>query len=329
MPKALDLTPARRLTAWWVLVLGGLALLSAGATGLLPEAAAGGVGAVAVSSGYAWALAARTGGRPLVFGALAAVIGVVVLLVDTQVLRTGAAVATCTLGAALGVMATVPARRFLHAAREVVIALVIAGGAAVGAVGYGPTVSVVRFEYTALALSFGVVLALVYRLGAGLHGLGRRGVVGAVFGSVVLLLILVYGEALETYSDTSLLDSWQSLRMWVRDTLGAVPRPIQAVLGIPALAWGVYMRARRRQGWWLCAFGVGATAPVANSVMNPAATLVEALLGVVYSIVVGLVVAYVVVRIDLALTGSRGSRARRDEERSAVRPEPSRTRPLL
>lgn len=328
MLKAPDVPPARRLAAWWVLVAGGLAVLVAGGMDLLP-APAEGVGAIAISGAYAWALAARTGGRPMVFGVLAALIGTAAVVVDTQTLRTGAAVGTCALGAALGVMATVPARRFLHAAREVVVALALAGVAAVAAVGYMPTVSLVRFEYTTLAISFGAVLVLVYRLGAGLHGLGRRGVVGAAVGCVVLLMILAYGEALESYSDTGVLDAWKTFREWLSDTLIAVPRPIQAILGIPALAWGVYMRARRRQGWWLCAFGVAATAPVANSVMNPEATLVEALVGALYSIAVGLVIAYAVIRVDLALTGSRGSRARRDEERSAVRPEPSRTRPLL
>src|SRR3954452_12070226 len=43
-------------------------------------------------------------------------------------------------------------------------------------------------------------------------------------------------------------------RPWSRNHLGAFPRPIEAVLGVPALAWGCHMRARRRQGWWLCAF---------------------------------------------------------------------------
>ena len=37
--------------------------------------------------------------------------------------------------------------------------------------------------------------------------------------------------------------------------------------------------------------------------------------------VIGFVLAYVVIRADLALTGSRGSRARRNEERSAEKPE--------
>lgn len=328
MLKRLDVVPGQRLAAWWVLVVGGLLTLVAGGMDLVPQPAEE-IGAIAISAAYAWALAARTGGRPMVFGVLAALIGAAALVADTQLLRTGAAVGTCALGAVLGVMATVPARRFLHAAREVIVAMMLAGVAAVAAVGYSPTVSLVRFEYTTLAISFGVVLVLVYRLGAGLHGLGRRGIVGAVVGCIVLLGILAYGETLETYSDTGVIDVWKDFREWLSATLLAVPRPIQALLGIPALAWGVYMRARRRQGWWLCAFGVAATAPVANSVMNPEATLLEALVGVLYSIAVGLVVAYVVIRVDLALTGSRGSRARRDEERSAVRPEPSRTRPLL
>ncbi|MDF9714904.1 hypothetical protein [Nocardioides sp. ChNu-99] len=327
--SAVPRTPReQRLSAWWLLVLGGLALLVGGGVGWLP-AVTEGLGAVAVSAAYSWALAARTGGRPIIAGVLAAALGLTALVVDTQTLRTGAAVMTCTVGAVLGVMATVPARRFLACVREVAIALALAGGAAVGAVGYGPTISLARFEYTVLALSFVVVALLVHRLGAGLHGLGRRGVVGVVVGTLVLAVILAYAEALRRYGASSLVTTVLDTASWMLDTLGGVPRPIQAVLGVPALAWGVYMRARRRQGWWLCVFGVAATAPVANGVMNPSATLLEALLGVVYSVVVGLVVAYGVIRADLALTGSRGSRARRAEERSAVRPEPSRTRPLL
>ena len=38
---------------------------------------------------------------------------------------------------------------------------------------FEPVVSVVRFEYITLGLSFVGVLVLVYRLGAGLHGLGH------------------------------------------------------------------------------------------------------------------------------------------------------------
>ena len=89
------------------------------------------------------------------------------------------------------------------------------------------------------------------------------------------------------------------------------------------------MRARRRQGWWVCAFGVAATAPVANSLVNPAISLLECGLSVLYGLVVGLVIAYVVIRVDLALTGSRGRGGRRLEQASALRPEPPRTAALL
>ena len=88
------------------------------------------------------------------------------------------------------------------------------------------------------------------------------------------------------------------------------------------------MRARRRQGWWLCAFGVAATAPVANALVNPAISLVECGLSVLYGLVVGLVLGYAVIRADLALTGSRGQGGRRLEEAGAVRAAPHR-RPAL
>ena len=74
------------------------------------------------------------------------------------------------------------------------------------------------------------------------------------------------------------------------------------------------MRARRRQGWWLCAFGVAATTPVANALVNPAISLLECGLSVLYGLVVGLVIGYAVIRADLALTGSRGQGGRRLEE---------------
>ena len=48
-----------------------------------------------------------------------------------------------------------------------------------------------------------------------------------------------------------------------------------------------------------------------------------------YGLVVGLLIGYVVVRADLAVTGSRGQGGRRLEEAAAVRPEPPRTAALL
>jgi hypothetical protein len=318
-------------SAWGVVVAAGLACLVAA---LVPVGPAwlDGVGAVAVVSAYSWALAGRTGGRPVVFGLLALVLGVVVLVLDESYLRTGAAVMTCVVSAVLAVMVTVPGDRFVHVARECTIAVLVAGIGAMATVGFEPVISLVRFEFATLALALVGVLGLVYRLGAGWHGLGRRGVVGVLVGGGILAVLVLYAELLRRYGPPELVDTLLDGVRWSRANLGAFPRPIETVLGVPALAWGVHMRARRRQGWWLCAFGVAGTTAVANSLINPAISLRECGLSVAYGLVVGLVIGYAVIRADMRLTGgSRGGQGgrRADAPSGGVRPEPPRSAALL
>lgn len=320
---------SRLLAVLWVLVVAaGLAALVAAVVPVGPSWLDG-AGAVTVVTAYSWGLAARTGGRPVVFGGLALALGLLALLLDQDYLRTGAAVMTCVVSAVLGVMATTPAVRFLRAARECLVAVLLAGVGALATIGFDPVVSVVRFEYATLGLAMVGAFGVVYRLGAGLHGLGRRGLLGVAICGVVLAVTLLYAELLRRYGSQELVDGLLDGVRWSRDHLGAFPRPIETVLGVPALVWGCHMRARRRQGWWLCAFGVAATAPVANALVNPAISLAECGLSVLYGLVVGLVIGYVVIRADLALTGSRGQGGRRLEEARAVRPEPPRTAALL
>jgi hypothetical protein len=318
-------------SAWALVVAGGLACLVAA---LVPAGPAwiDGVGAVAVVTAYSWALAARTGGRPVVFGGLALLLGAVVLLTDESYLRTGAAVMTCVVSAVLAVMVTVPGEQILRVVRECVLAVLVAAIGALATVGFDPVISLVRFEYVTLGLSLVGVLLLVYRLGAGWHGLGSRGLMGVLVGGALLVVLLLYAEMLRRYGPPELVTSLHDGVRWSRDNLGAFPRPIEAVLGIPALAWGVHMRARRRQGWWLCAFGVAGTTAVANSLVNPAISLRECGLSVLYGLVVGLLIGIAVIRVDVALTG--GSRAsskggRRVDEQPGVRPEPPRSAALL
>ena len=179
-----------------------------------------------------------------------------------------------------------------------------------------------RFEYVTLGLALVGVLVLVYRLGAGWHGLGRRGVVGVIVGGAILAVLVLYAELLRRYGPPDLVDTLLDGVRWCRDHLGAFPRPIEAVLGVPALAWGVHMRARRRQGWWLCAFGVAGTTAVANSLINPAISLRECGLSVLYGLVVGLALGYAVIRADIALDrrlGRQGGRAPTHARRRATR----------
>lgn len=320
---------SRLLLGLWLLLTGvglGLlvcALLTVGPTWFDD------VGAVVVAATYTWALAVRTGGTALLFGGLALLFGGAIVLADVDSLRTGAAVMTCVISAVLAVMVTKPAVRFVHAVRECVLSVLVAGVGALATIGFDPVVSVVRFEYVTLALSLLGAFGVVYRLGAGLHGLGRRGVAGVVMGGALLALSLLYAEMLRRYGSDDLVRHLLGAVRWSRAHLGAFPRPIEAAVGVPALAWGVHMRARRRQGWWLCAFGVAATVPVAQALVNPSISLLECALSVGYGLLIGLVIGYAVIRVDLVVTGSRGQGGRRLEEAGAVRPEPGRTAALL
>jgi hypothetical protein len=309
-------------------VLAGTGALVAALVPVGPEWL-GDVGSVSIAAAYVWALAARTGGRPFVFGGLALALGVLALVLDEDYLRTGAAVMTCVVAAVFGVMATVPAISYLQAVRECVVAVVLAGIGALATVGFEPTVTVTRFEYVTLALALVGSFLMVYRLGAGLHGLGRRGVVIVVVGGVLVAVSVLYAELLRRYGTPELVEGLLDVVRWCRDHLGAFPRPIETILGIPALAYGCHMRARRRQGWWVCAFGVAGTAAVANALANPAISFEESGLSVAYGLVVGLVLGYVVTRLDLAFTGTKGRGRRVAEQAAALRPEPRRTDPLL
>lgn len=286
-------------------------------------------GATLIGTGYTVALAVRTGGRPLVFGGMALVFSLAAAFLGWDGLRTGAAVMTAACTAVLAVMITVPAVRFRAAVVEVLVALGVSVLGAVAVVGFRPDVVLDRFDYAVLALGLLLGFGLVFRLGAGWHGLGRRGLFVVLGGTVALAVTVAYAEMLRRYGSEDLLTRVFDTVRWMRDTLGAAPRPLQVAIGWPALLWGCHMRARRRQGWWVCVFGVAATASVAGTLVNPATGWLEAGLITLYSLVPGVLLGYALIRLDLLLTGPRGSRARRAEEESAGRPEPARLQPLL
>jgi hypothetical protein len=233
-------------------------------------------------------------------------------------------VLTVVVGGVYAVMVTVPAVSFWRAAREVLIATLVSAFAAVAAVGFEPTVVQPRFDFTSLLLALALGFALVHRLGAGIHGLGRRGLIVVLVGVAVLVLTLAYGELLRRYGAGTVVSSVLDFSDWTAERIGAFPRLLAVFLGIPALLWGCFQRARRRQGWWVCAFGVTATVRLAQSLLEPGGSFLAAGLGGLYSLVLGVLLGYLLVRLDLALTAPRGRRGRRAEEADAHRPEPSR-----
>jgi hypothetical protein len=288
-------------------------------------------GAVAVATAYAWGLAARTGGRPAIFSLLTLLLGGLVVVIDSDALRSGAAVVTTVLAAVFAVMVTVPAGTFRVAVREILVAVVVAVVGAMATLAWAPVVDLHRFQYTALGLSLVAAFVTVFRLGAGFHGLGTRGVLTVLLGSVMLALTLGYAELLRRYGTVGLVDALDHAVRWSHHHLGAFPRPIVALLGVPALTWGTHMRARRRQGWWVCAFGVAETAPVAYAFVDPGRSVREVSLALAYGVVIGLLIGFLLIRADLAVTSPSAGRGRRTagvEEAEPLRPEPGRTHAL-
>ncbi|MET0837160.1 MAG: hypothetical protein ABWY19_00140, partial [Marmoricola sp.] len=256
-------------------------------------------------------LAVRSGGRALPAAALAVLVGAGAVATQSPTLLGGAAVATGVLAACLAVLATTPAPSFWRAVLEVVLAQAVATAGALAVAGFAVDMDPARFGYTVLGLSLAAAVALVYRLGGGLHGLGRRGVLLVGAALVLLVVGLAYTAALTHWGSPELRLDLETARDWTQDRLGAVPHPIEVFLGVPALAWGVTMRDRRRQGWWVCAFGTTATATAATRLVIDDATTLVTFLGAAYSVVLGLLVGYVVIRVVRLLQGSPGRRAAR------------------
>lgn len=286
-------------------------------------------GAVTITTCFTFGLAVRTGGRPVISGTLALALSAGAVLSELPVLVAAAAMSTAVVAAILAVLATKPAAGFPVVVRECVVALSIGVIGAFAVEAYQAQVSMMRFGYVALGLALLGAMVLVYRLGAGLSGLGKRGFVMVLTGVILLTVVLAYTEALTQWGPPGLGASIGDMTEMMRSRLGAVPRPLESLLGIPALAWGVSTRARRRQGWWVCAFGAAGITAVACSLLDPSVPLTEAGLAVLYSTVIGLVIGYLIIRADKFLTGSRGRRGRRLEEATAHRPEPGRMRALL
>ncbi|WP_051706195.1 hypothetical protein [Nocardioides aequoreus] len=267
-----------------------------------------------LATGLAW----RTGGRPLVAAVVGGLLTATAVVTGYDPLLAGAALGAAVVGAALAVLLTVPARSLPAVVREVVLALVVAGVAALATWGYGAPVDDTRLSYVALGLALLLTLVVVHRPAGGVHALGRAGVLLVLGGVLLLALSLAYAWALQRWGAPSLVADVTAARDRARDLLGAVPAPLQVLVGVPALVVGVAVRDRRRQGWWVCAFGTTATTPVTVGLVtgDDATTL---LLATAYAAALGLLLGLLVLGL-LRLLGRAGSRGHR--------PEPSRIRAL-
>jgi hypothetical protein len=323
VPVATTRTRSRTfLRAAWVLVFVGLALgLAALRTFEGPRLAQQCL-AAALGVALALGLSVRSGTHVLLPTVLAVLVAGCAVLTQWSVLLAGATIGTAALAACLGVLGTRPTPGFPGVLREVVLALLVSTAGGLGAAGFDVGLDDERFAYTVLVVTMLATVALVYRLAGGLHGLGRRGLVLVVGALVLLVVVLVYTAALTRYGSPDLILQVRSVQDRTRDALGGVPHPVEVLVGIPALAWGVSLRSRRRQGWWVCTFGAAATASSASRLVHHDVTALETTLGAAYSVGLGLVLGYAVIRLERALTGRGGRGA------PALRQEPPRLQPL-
>lgn len=321
-----------RFLLWSVITLAALAALAAGLTRFvtppwgLPEQTAR-VGAAALTVVLAGVAVHRLGGRTVVATLFALVAAGGAVVSGAQWLTAGVAALAATATAVLAVVMTRPAQTPLRVVREYIIAVGCALVGAVAVAAYDVPMRVTLLGNVVLLISLLVTLWLAHRIGGGFTGIGRRGAAVSLSAVVAIASVLAYGEALRRWASPEVVDATASLVDGVRDALGAVPHPTGALIGFPALVWGLATRAQLRQGWWVCAFGAVGTAGVATSLVQ-GSDVMDSMLSTAYSVLIGLVLGFCLWRLDGLLTGPRGRRARRLERAKPLRPEPPRTHPL-
>ncbi len=273
-------------------------------------------------------LARRTGGRVVLIGLFSAVsLGLVAAFPENWALA-GAGVTAAAVHGVLGMVMSRPATG-LRTLQELLISAFIGAAGAIVVTGYGVVLRPFRFRVMVLTLVLLGGFALAWRLGHGARSIGRRGAV-LIGGGVLLLAVSVaYTQALRSWGSPEVIASVDDFKGWIEGRLGAVPRPIEALVGFPALVWGVATRQRRRQGWWMCAFGGLGAAGVATSLIQPTASLVDSAAATGYDLVIGAVLGWLLVLADRLLTGGGGRRARSIAPDLTERPEPRRFAPLL
>ena len=294
-------------------------------------AAAGG-GVVVVL--HVAALAYRVGAATWLWTGLAAAGTAAGLLSEEPWALSAVAVLAAVVSAVAAVLLTRPVTSAWRSLVECLVALAVASAGALAVAGIDAPVRPDRYTLVVAGAALALAIYLVWQLGTERHGLGRTGLAAILGCAVVATGVLAYTQVLRTYGSPGLVERLDEVVVWLTDTVHGVPRPVAALLGFPALVWGINARGRRAQGWWLCVFGALGTAMVTSCLAPRRLDPELAALSAAYSVLIGALLGLVVWRLDALLTGSRrnrgepGRRARRSDLPVPTRSEPARTRPL-
>ena len=257
----------------------------------------------------------RVGGHMRIWGSLGALLSIAAVATEANVLLAAAAAATAVLASVWAVVITRPALTVLQAVREYVIAIVIALSGTVGVAAWNAPVSYQRFNLVVLTVALGLAITVVWNLGAGLHGLGRQNLAILAGVAALVVLVLAYSSFVRAHGSPMITDTIRDLVIWMRQTIGGVPRPVEVFIGFPALLVGVSMRSRNREGWWILVFAVIGTGVLSTSLVSPGAFPSYIGLSTLYSSILGLVVGLFARRIAVRDRSSRAARVVEAERR--------------
>jgi hypothetical protein len=257
----------------------------------------------------------RVGGHMRIWTILATLLALAAVASEANLLVAAAAAVSAVLAALWAVVITRPAVTVLQAVREYVLAIVVALSGTIGVAAWNAPVDYQRFNLVVLTVSLGLIITVVWNLGAGLHGLGRQHLAVLAGVAVLILLLLAYSSFVRTHGSQLVTDTIRDLVIWMRTTFRGVPRPVEVFIGFPALIVGVSMRSRNREGWWILVFAVIGTGVLTTSLVSPGAFPSYIGLSTLYSSILGLVVGLVARRMAITDNSARAARVVEPERR--------------
>lgn len=273
---------------------------------------------------FALGLTHRAGGRMRIWIPMVGLLALTALVLQTNVLLASAAAVTAVLAAVHSVINTRPASTIAGVVAEYVIAILGALSGTVAVAAWNAPVNYQRFNLVVIGAALALAIAMVWNLGAGLHGLGRQGLLIPAGIAVLVLIVLAYSSFVRTHGSQTVIDGLSQTVIWMRQNFGGVPRPVEVFIGFPALILGISIRSKHREGWWVLVFAVIGTSVVTTSLVTPSALPTYIGLSTLYSSVLGLAVGLVARHFVMQERSSRASRA----VETVARVEPPRTAPL-
>jgi hypothetical protein len=257
----------------------------------------------------------RVGGHMRIWASLGTVLAVAAVASEANVLLAAAAAVSAVLASVWAVVITRPAITVLQAVREYVLAIVVALSGTVAVAAWNAPVSYQRFNLVVVSVALGLAITVVWNLGAGLHGLGRQNLAILAGVAALLLLVLAYSSFVRTHGSQMITDTISDLVIWMRQSFGGVPRPVEVFIGFPALLVGVSLRSRNREGWWIMVFAVIGTAVMTTSLVSPGAFPSYIGLSTLYSSILGLAVGLLARGIAIRDRSKRAARVVEPERR--------------